>query len=153
SVAECRDKCSPGRDGLTARVMARAARQFGLRVKAYSLEPPAMRDVPLPAIVHWNFNHFVVVEAWSAKRVRIIDPAAGRRVLTFEEFGAGFTGVVLTFEPGLQFAPAKQKTERLWRRYLRSMLGADGVRGGLAQILAASVLLQLLGLMLPAFTK
>ena len=159
SVAECRDKCSPGRDGLTARVIARAAQEFGLRVKAYSLEPPAMSEVPLPALVHWTFNHFVVLEAWSSKRVRIVDPAAGRRALTFEEFEAGFTGVVLTFEPGVQFEPLSVETEklgeneRLWKRYLRSMIGAAGVRAGLAQILAASVLLQLLGLMLPAFTK
>src|SRR5215831_16741042 len=159
SVAECRDKCSPGRDGLTARVISRAAREFGLRVKAYSLEPPEMSEVPLPALVHWNFNHFVVLEAWSSKRVRIVDPAAGRRALTFEEFEAGFTGVVLTFEPGVQFGPLsveKEKpceNERLWKRYLRSMIGAAGVRAGLAQILAASVLLQLLGLMIPAFTK
>jgi len=103
SVAECRDKCSPGRDGLTARVIARAAREFGLRVKAYSLEPPMMREVPLPAIVHWNFNHFIVVEALSGTRVRIVDPSTGRRVLTAQEFAAGFTGVVLTLEPGIRF--------------------------------------------------
>jgi ATP-binding cassette subfamily B protein len=153
SVAECRYKCSPGRDGLTARVIARAAREFGFRVKAYSLEPSAMRDVPLPAIVHWNFNHFVVVEKWSGKRVLLADPSAGRRFLTTEEFEAGFTGVVLTFEPGIQFEPGKQKSAPLWKRYLRSMLAASGVRGGLAQILTASALLQLFGLMLPAFTK
>jgi ABC-type bacteriocin/lantibiotic exporter with double-glycine peptidase domain len=153
SVAECRDKCSPGRDGLTARIIVRAAREFGLRVKAYSLEPQVMRDVPLPAIAHWNFNHFVVVEAWSTKSVRIVDPAGGRRLLTLEEFDAGFTGVVLTFEPGIGFEPRRQKAEHLWSRYLRSMLGAGGVRAGLAQILGASLLLQVLGLMLPAFTK
>src|SRR5215467_7641733 len=67
SVAECRDRCSPGRDGLTARVISRAAREFGLRVQAYSLEPPALRDLHLPVIVHWNFNHFIVVESWSSK--------------------------------------------------------------------------------------
>src|SRR5215470_152520 len=108
SVAECRDKCSPGRDGLTARVIARAAQEFGLRVKAYSLEPPAMSEVPLPALAHWNFNHFIVVEALSGTRVRIVDPSTGRRVLTAQEFAAGFTGVVLTLEPGIRFESRKK---------------------------------------------
>jgi len=82
-----------------------------------------------------------------------VDPSSGRRTLTAAEFNAGFTGVVLTFEPGVQFEPRSSKPAPLWKRYVRSMLGAAGVRIGLAQILAASVLLQLLGLMLPVFTK
>jgi HlyB family type I secretion system ABC transporter len=153
SVAECRDKCSPGRDGLTARVIARAARQFGLRVQAFALEPPAMLHVPLPAIVHWNFNHFVVVEKSSNKGILIVDPAAGRRWVGHAEFDGMFTGVVLTFEPGIGFEPRMETARPLWRRYLGSMLGAAGVRAGLAQVLAASILLQVLGLMLPLFTK
>ena len=78
SLSECRDYCSVGRDGITAQTIARAARHFGLRVRAYSLELADFKYVPLPAIVHWTFNHFVVVERWSQTGAEIIDPGLGR---------------------------------------------------------------------------
>jgi peptidase C39-like protein len=99
SASECREWFDIGRDGLTARAIAEAARHYGLRVKAFSLEPRDFKHVSLPAIAHWEFKHFVVVEHWSAKKVEIVDPALGRRQLTAAEFDAGFTGVVLTLEP------------------------------------------------------
>src|SRR5215211_6751127 len=57
-VADLREPCGVGRDGLTAQTIAQAAHAHGLRVKAFSLEPGDFRHVPLPAIVHWSFNHF-----------------------------------------------------------------------------------------------
>ena len=90
-----------GTDGVTAQGIAKEARRFGLRVRAYSVSLNDFKYVPLPAIAQWNFNHFVVVERWSHERVVIVDPAVGRRKLTAAEFDEGFTGVVLTFEPGV----------------------------------------------------
>ena len=78
-VSDCRDALGVGRDGLSAEAIARTARNFGLRVKAYTLEPARLKDVPLPVIVHWNLNHFVVVERWSPAMVEMVDPASGRR--------------------------------------------------------------------------
>src|SRR5215510_11334603 len=80
-VAECRGRCGVGRDGVTARAIAQAARAYGLRGRAFSLEPAMLARVPLPAIAHWEFNHFVVVERWSPRGVAIVDPALGRRAL------------------------------------------------------------------------
>src|SRR6185503_12717692 len=77
-LAECRDSCGVGRDGLTAKTIAAAARSFGLRVRAVSVDPANFRHVQLPAIVHWQFNHFVVVQRWSPGRVAVVDPATGR---------------------------------------------------------------------------
>jgi ABC-type bacteriocin/lantibiotic exporter with double-glycine peptidase domain len=152
-VSECRQQCDVGRDGLGAHVIARAARHFGLRVRAFSLEPAAFPHVPLPAIVHWNFNHFVVVESWSPAHVGIIDPAQGRRRVTAAEFDAAFTGVVLTLEPGIEFDRHATISHSPWRHFLKSLLRAPGTLGMLAQILGASLLLQVLGLGLPAFTQ
>jgi ATP-binding cassette, subfamily B, bacterial len=59
--------------------------------------------VPPPAIDHWNFEHFVVIERWSPQQMEIIDPGSGRRRLKPTQFEAAFTGVVLTFEPGVHF--------------------------------------------------
>ena len=149
TVSECRSLC----DGLTARAIAIAAREFGLRVKAYSLEPAQFAHVPLPAVVHWEFNHFMVVEDWSVKEIKVADPAAGRRTLSAKEFDAGFTGVVLTFEPGAHFAKHGSTHEAAWLKYLRLMFDLPGLKRIIAQILATSLVLQLLGLALPAATK
>jgi ATP-binding cassette, subfamily B, bacterial len=145
-IADLRAQCGAGRDGATAQLIAQAARAHGLRVKAVSLEPAQFRHVPLPAIVHWEFNHFVVVERWSRKWVEIVDPAMGRRRLTAAEFDDAFTGVVLAMEPGAHFEPRKATGRRPWRNYLAAILSTRGARGLLLQVLGASLLLQVFGL-------
>jgi ATP-binding cassette, subfamily B, bacterial len=150
-VAETQAAIGIGRDGATARAIAQTARKYGLRVKAYSVEPSEFRQIQLPAIAHWDFNHFVIVERWSPRQVEIVDPGVGRRTLTAEEFSAAFTGVVLTFELGTKFQ-ARRTGQPAWRTYLRSLAHLPGAAGALAQILAASLLLQLLGLALPILT-
>lgn len=151
-VVECRDFIGIGRDGVNAETIAKAARTYGLRVKAYAIENLTdFKYVQLPAIAHWEFNHFIVIQRWSSQLIEIVDPGCGRRQLTTAEFAAGFTGVVLTFEPGAQFAARGLKVERSWRDYLMQyMLDKPGL---LAQILASSLLLQVLGLAVPIFTK
>ena len=79
SVSEVSTRCDVGRDGLSALSIVKAARSYGMRVRAISLPHNDFRFVRLPAIIHWEFNHFVIVERWSPKRVDIVDPAAGRR--------------------------------------------------------------------------
>jgi ABC-type bacteriocin/lantibiotic exporter with double-glycine peptidase domain len=152
TLNECRKYLPSGRDGITARAIAQAARDLGLRVRAFSLEPPGLAQVRLPAIVHWNFDHFLVLESWSPQAVEVTDPAVGRRRLSAEEFSAGFTGVVLILEPGANFQPQRAQGKLSWRSYLGRLLQTPGTRGSLAQILAASALLQVLGLVFPLFT-
>ncbi|MFN6565703.1 peptidase domain-containing ABC transporter [Dendronalium sp. ChiSLP03b] len=151
-VAECREFMGISRDGVTAQTIARTARAYGLRVKAYSLEELAdFKYVHLPAIVYWNFEHFIVVERWSSKSVEIVDPSCGRRKLTVDRFHEGFTGVVLTFEPGVQFQYRRTKAQLSWWDYLLEyILHTPGL---LLQILSTSLLLQILGLALPILTK
>lgn len=151
NVGDCRSQLDVGRDGLTALAIAKAARSYGLRVRAYSINPEDFHFVQAPAIVHWNFNHFVVVEKWSRGRVVVVDPAVGRLSLTPEEFDAGFTGVVLMFEPGAHFEKIGTQDRSLWRRYLlKYVLKSPGL---LLQIIGATLLLQGLGLAFPIFTK
>ena len=153
SVAECRDKCNSGRDGLTVEGLTRAAAAFGLQLTPRSLEPDQVATVGLPAFAHWEFNHFVVIESWSRRAIHIVDPAAGRRRLTAEEFDGGFTGVLLEAAPAADFERASHIKKSLWRGYLSAMLRAKGSSGALLQILGASVLLQLLALVFPVATK
>lgn len=153
-VSECRGICDVGRDGLTAQTIVKAAQCYGLRTKAYSIEPQELKYIQLPAVIHWNFNHFVVIEHWSPQRVVIVDPAIGRRRLTTKEFDTSFTGIVLTFEPGAQFQ-RRHKTARSfsWWHYFRSLLQTPETVSVCVQILAASLLLQILGLAFPLLTQ
>ncbi len=154
SLADCRDSCAPGRDGITARTLVTAARSHGLQVKAYTVQDVAiLKDIPLPAIIHWNFDHFMVLERITSQGMEVVDPAAGRQQLSPEEFAEGFTGVVLVLEPGAQFERRRAVGQPLWRQFLRAMWRTPGTPGALLQILIASVVLQVLGLGVPVFTQ
>lgn len=150
SVADVRGRCGVGRDGLSALTIVKAAKEYGLRVRAISLPQNDFRFVRLPAIAHWDFNHFIVVELWSAHTVEVIDPALGRRRLMAQEFDEGFTGVVIELEPGVHFS--RQSTPQhlsLWT-YLRSVFRLPSF---IVQLVMVSLLLQLLGLGIPLLTK
>lgn len=152
-VAECTAYCGGARDGINAETIANAAQHFGLHVKAYSVSPEDLEHIPLPAIIHWDFNHFVVLERWAPSRMDIVDPAMGRRRVLHDEFDAKFTGVILTFERSSQFRTKASTPFPVWKSYLKKIFQVPGIVQTLFQILAASLLLQVLGLILPVFTK
>src|SRR5262245_2074794 len=95
-LEECRARCDAGRDGVKAQTIVVAAREFGLRTKALWIEGAGnLASLPVPSIVHWNHNHFVVLERWSRSGVEIIDPDRGRRQIAMSELEDSFSGVVL----------------------------------------------------------
>ena len=151
SISELRTHYAVGRDGLSALGIVRVGRHYGMRVRAISLQQNDFRFVKLPAIVHWEFNHFVVVERWSRKRVDVVDPARGRCRLTHEEFDAAFTGVVITLEPGATFDRQAAPSRRAFRTYVRQYI--QQAPATVLQVLGASLLLLLIGLTLPLLTK
>ncbi|HEX3642424.1 MAG TPA: cysteine peptidase family C39 domain-containing protein, partial [Ktedonobacteraceae bacterium] len=140
SVSELRTRFTVGRDGSSALGIVKAARSMGMRVRALSLQHTELRRILLPAIVHWEFNHFLVVERWSPKWVYVVDPAGGRRRLTAEEFDAGFTGIAITLEPGANFDRNTPPSSVSMRSYV--VQGIKQAPGALVQILVASVTLQ-----------
>ncbi len=149
SLTEVQEYCGAGRDGLTALELVKAARAYGLRVRAVSVKLEDVRYVTLPAIVHWQFNHFVIVERWSPKWVDLLDPAQGRRRVSIETFDEGFTGVVIMLEPGEHFEEkAAQPSLTAWS-YMRSFLH---MRTTICQVVGASLLLQVFGLAAPFST-
>lgn len=152
-VEECRKVLGVGRDGLTALAIARAARAYGLQMRAYAPTTADLEHLPLPAIIHWNSDHFVVLERWSPRGAVVVDPASERRTLTPPEFEAGFSRVALVFEPGPRFERRNALEGRAWRSYLASLSGAPGVPMVLVQILLASFVLTVLGLAAPLLTK
>lgn len=147
-LAEVREAIGIGRDGVSAHVLAKVAQLYGLRAQGVSLDLNEMAVLPLPAILHWDFSHFVVLTRWTRRGGEIIDPGEGRRTLSREDFDASFTGVALVFEPTAHFEE-QAAPKREWRRYLGHLIGA---RIALAKVLAYSLVLQGLGLSFPLLT-
>jgi ABC-type bacteriocin/lantibiotic exporter with double-glycine peptidase domain len=105
-LTELRDRCGVSRDGVTAIQLKRTALSYGLEVRAYRCSADGLRSaVKVPAILFWNFNHFLVLEGFKGNKVYLSDPASGRRSVAWEEFIASYTGVVLELQPGPNFQP------------------------------------------------
>jgi len=149
SLEELRLACGVSRDGTNANNVLKAARQYGLKAKGFSKSAEAVSTLTLPAVVFWNFNHFLVVEGFGRGCVYLNDPALGPRTVTFEEFEESFTGVVLVFEPGDDFTRGGKRPSLAgtMRQRLR------GSEGGLIYVVLASLVLAVLGLIIPLFTK
>ena len=102
-ITEIRHACGVSRDGSNAANLVRAARSFGLNAKGFKKGLKSLESVSLPAVVFWNFNHFLVLEGADNGRYWINDPANGRRCLDLQEFDRGYTGVVITMQPDASF--------------------------------------------------
>ncbi|MCI6956982.1 MAG: NHLP family bacteriocin export ABC transporter peptidase/permease/ATPase subunit [Clostridiales bacterium] len=156
-LEQMRIETGVSRDGCNAGNMMRAAKRFGLECRGFRKEPGALKAMPMPCIVHWNFNHFVVLEGFKTsgfgKRrkeyVYLNDPAVGRRKLTPEEFDEGFTGVVLTFR--LTEAFQKEKKKSTAGAMLRQRLA--GQYGVLFKLFYIGLLLVFPGLILPVLSQ
>ena len=143
---ELRGRCEVGRDGSTAAGLKRAAEHFGLACSGWSVQIKRLKQMPLPLILFWEFNHFLILEGFDRKWFYLNDPAVGRRKLTRAEFEAGFTGIALQFHRGPEFQPGGVPSSLLQRLpdWLR------GAWGALACVVACALLLAVLALATPA---
>lgn len=144
-----RYECGVSRDGTKAGNIVRAARRFGLTAEGFSAEPEALRTLPLPQIIFWNFNHFVVVDGFGSGLVHLNDPAIGPRSVSEAEFDESFTGIVLTFAPGVDFVRGGRRhrvIDGVLRRLRRS-------RTAVLFVFLAGVGLVVPGLLVPAFVR
>lgn len=148
-LEELRVACGVSRDGSKASNILHAARSYGLEAKGFRLEPTSLYNLQMPIIVHWNFNHFLVVEGFKGDVVYLNDPASGPRTVSLDEFDESFTGIVLTFKKGENFKPQGQRPNTL--KILRQRLVGSEV--AVTFVVLASLALVIPGLLLPAFTR
>jgi len=146
ALNELREKCEVSRDGSTAAGILRAARHYGLECTGRAVQLDQVRKLPLPLVLFWEFNHFVILEGFDRGHFYLNDPATGRRTLSTEEFGKGFSGIALQFNPGPEFRRGGDRPSTLWQ--VGEWLGA--ARGALAATVACGSLLALLALAVPA---
>ncbi|WP_333529347.1 NHLP family bacteriocin export ABC transporter peptidase/permease/ATPase subunit [Desulfotomaculum sp. 1211_IL3151] len=149
SLEQLRVDCGVTRDGVKAVNILKAARRHGFDAKGFRKEPEGLKEMTLPAIIHWNFNHFVVLEGFSEGKVYINDPGSGPKVISEEEFDLSFTGVILTFQPGPDFQPSGQKSN-----FLDSLKNwVKGSQTTLVYLVVIGLLMVIPGLIVPAFAK
>ncbi len=109
-LEQVRVDCGVSRDGSKAKNIYLAAQNYGFDVKAFSMDPNGLKESgKFPCIIHWNMNHFVVLDGFRGKHAYINDPARGTVKVTMEEFDKAFTGVVLIPTPGEKFEPGGKR--------------------------------------------
>ena len=148
-LEQLRVDCGINRDGSKASNLVKAARIYGLTAKGFRMEPKDLKTMKMPAIIHWNFNHFLVLEGFKNGKVYINDPASGKRVITEEELDMAFTGVVMTFEPGPEFKPMGVEPQ-LYRALFERLKGSELI---LSLVCIAGLFLVIPGLVIPTFSS
>ena len=123
-LEEVRVACGVSRDGSNAKNVMKAARFYGLNAEGYKVEPRVlMEQAKFPCIIHWNFNHFVVLDGFRGGKAILNDPARGKTEVSIEEFDKSFTGICLMFSPGEGFEPSG-KPKSVWDFAAKRLKGA-----------------------------
>ena len=149
SLEVLRVECGVSRDGTKASNILKAAKKYGLEARGFRMEIDSLRSITAPAILFWNFNHFVVFEGFRGKKVYINDPAVGRRVVDLDEFDESFTGVVLLFEKTENFEKSGVKP-KIWHRLKKRLSGLGSIFTFLGFL---SFLFFIPGFVYPAFSR
>ena len=137
------------RDGCNMKNIMRAGKKFGLDVHGYRKDLDGLFELPVPCIIHWNFNHFVVWEGRKGNACYINDPAVGRRKLTVEDIDDCFTGVVLTFAVTDAFEKSNE-SETLLSFVLQRLKGQFGAVNALVCL---GFFLMIPGIVVPVFSR
>lgn len=149
ALEELRTECDVSRDGSKAGNILKVARKHGFVAEGFRLEPDEITKHRLPAIVHWNFNHFIVLEKITPTKIYINDPGEGPKVITPKEFDESFTGIFLELTPTSNFVKTGSKT-----KVIPSLLKRLGhSKEGLYYIIIVTVLLIIPGLVTAGISK
>ncbi len=153
SLAQGRRLIETGRDGATAAAIAVAAESEGLNVAGKLIsDSTLLSSLTLPAIAHWEGDHFVVLHEFSGDRAVVADPARGLLTMTSEQFLEGFSGVILLFSQTEEFVERPFESPRVWSRYLKRIRATERFGRSVAVLLLLAGVAQALALVFPAVT-
>ncbi|MES2298081.1 MAG: peptidase domain-containing ABC transporter [Pseudomonadota bacterium] len=149
-LSELRKRFSISLKGATLEHVINITDELGMSSRPLQLELEELDQLQLPAILHWNLNHMVVLKAIKGNWVHIHDPAIGALRLSFKQVSEHFTGVALELTPGLTFrrkaAPAAIELRHLMGRVV-------GLKRGLLQLLGLAVVLETFAIVMPIITQ
>ena len=149
-LEQVRADCGVSRDGSNAKNVLKAARSYGLTAKGYRYEPDELKRCgKFPCIIHWNFNHFVVLDGFKGNKAVLNDPAKGTYSVPMETFDNSFTGICLMFEPGDSFEPGGKPKSMV--AFAKEKMRGAGV--AVAFTIITTVITSLIGIINPAFSR
>lgn len=149
-LEQVRADCGVSRDGSNAKNVLYAARSYGLIAKGYRYEPEDLKqNGKFPCIIHWNFNHFVVLNGFKKNKAVLNDPAKGTYSVSMEAFDRSFTGICLMFEPGDNFEPGGKPKSVF--SFAKKRLKGAGI--AITFVLLTTVIASLLNIISPAFSR
>ncbi|MBD6618886.1 ATP-binding cassette domain-containing protein [Komarekiella sp. 'clone 1'] len=149
SINRLRDLANVNRDGASLRGLSAAAESIGFTTRPIKASLDQLAKQKLPAIVHWEGKHYIVVHEISQKKVVVADPAIGQRTLSHAEFKANWTGYTLLLQPTVLFKDAQETTTTTWQFF--ELMKPHGLV--MLEIFIASVFIQIFGLITPLFTQ
>jgi len=149
SVNRLRDMTNVNRSGASLRALAAVGENLGFATRPVKATFDKLAEQSLPAIAHWQGNHFIVVYEMTKKRVIVGDPAIGQRSLTRREFNSGWTGYALLLQPTELLKASENQSASFWK-FFELVKPHYWV---LLEVFIASVLMQVFGLVTPVFTQ
>ena len=148
-LEQVRVDCGVSRDGSSAKNVLIAARNYGFEADGYRCEIDTLKEkMKVPCIIHWNHDHFVVLDGFKGNYAYINDPARGQVRVSMEEFDTSFTGICLQIQPGEGFEPSGKPKSVL--EFARNRLAGAGT--AVAFVLLSSVIAYLFGIINPVFS-
>ena len=149
-LEQVRADCGVSRDGSNAKNILKAARSYGLVAKGYRYEPEGLKENgKFPCIIHWNFNHFVVLDGFKGSKAYLNDPAKGSYSVPMEIFDKSFTGICLMFEPAESFEPGGSPKSIL--TFAKKRL--KEAKAAMVFVALTTLITALLGIITPAFSR
>ena len=148
-LSQVRKDCGVSRDGSKASNIVAAAEGYGLKGDGFKKDPSDLQHMKPPMVLHWNFNHFVVLEGISGDKVYINDPAEGKRIVSRKVLDESFTGIVLTFEKTDKFKEGG-KRRTIWDA-LKDRF--KGIKLGISFVFLSGISLIVPGLAIPVISQ
>lgn len=148
-LSELREYLEAGRDGLKISQISGYLKNRGFETHIYEASVTALKRLPMPSIIFWNNEHFVVLESVSNSNFIILDPAFGRRNIPINDFKKEYSNTVLTVTPTESFVP-KTKKQNTWKPIVKNLTEKKSL---FIKVLILSVVTYLISISIPMMVQ